>query len=73
VRAVAALILGVAVGLAVGWLLFGERGSPGRHDVEQAVLASGFGTPTSARCSRLAGADHIWNCTAQFPDGKPYD
>jgi hypothetical protein len=72
-RSVALVVVGLVVGLGVRWFVFAERGSPDRRDVEQAVLESGLGTPRSARCARLEGADRVWTCTAQFPDEEPHD
>jgi hypothetical protein len=75
-RLLLGLVIGVAAGFGGGWAVFDQNvfsGKPSRHDVEQAVLESGYGDPLSASCRRLAGSDHIWTCSAEFPDNCSHD
>jgi hypothetical protein len=65
-------LVSIALGFGAGWLIFESGVFAGsdpasRHDVEQAVIDSGFGTPNSVRCARV-GTDHAWDCVATFPD-----
>jgi hypothetical protein len=70
VRSLALAAVTLVIGFGLGWVVFADHdGGPSRHDVEQAVLESGYGTPVSAACRRQAGTDRIWRCMAHFPDG----
>src|SRR5436309_1003095 len=70
-------LVSIAIGFGAGWLIFESSIFAGsdpasRHDVEQAIIDSPFGTPNGARCARVRGTDHAWDCVATFPDDSTH-